>query len=390
MGLLNTIINAKSPLLNLSNPLFYAIIRRTVYDQFNAGTTPAEVKGTIDRIKKVGFQGVILGHAREIEGEDDLVSQIEECGERTDTCISKWLELNLETLALIGRGDYINVKVTGAGPSVTAALAANEPPSKQLMAAMDTIITTAEQQGSRVWIDAEQQVFQGPIDEIVIDLMRKYNRNADSQGGPLVWNTIQSYLKDSRRNLEHHVKVAGEEGWTLAIKLVRGAYIGTEERSKIWETKAGTDQNYNAIVNDIMRGKVNGMSIDAEGAISPKIWLYAAGHNTESCHKAIATLKELNDEGKPCPTVGLAQLQGMADEVSCQLLSEREEILKQAQAEKTNVMVPNILKCLSWGDVADCTHFLMRRTVENSSAADRIKEGVGEIRRELRKRILRF
>ena len=80
----------------------------------------------------------------------------------------------------------------------------------------------------------------------------------------------------------------------------------------------------------------------------------------------------------------------MADELSCSLLSEREQMLQEDEAKKRTPMVPKIYKCLSWGSVEECLHFLMRRTVENASAAERIKEGMGEVKRELRRRILRF
>ena len=390
MALLDTIMNSKSSLTNLSNPIFRGIVRVTIFDQLVSGVSPAEVKRTVDEIKGVGYQGVILGHTREIETEEDLQSSADECGVKVDTCISKWLELNLQTLALVGRGDYVNVKLTGAGPTVTAGLASGSPPSAQLMSALDTIINTAAEQGSRIWMDAEQQVFQGAIDDMTIDLMRKYNRSPDGGGGPLVWNTIQSYLKSSRENLARHVKLARDEGWTLGIKLVRGAYIGTEQRDKIWETKEGTDQNYNAIVDHVLRGKVDGMQVDPEKGIMPYMWLFAAGHNTESVNRAMATINELNEQGKPCSPVSFAQLHGMADELSCNLLLQRERMQKLDEKGQSSVVVPKIYKCLSWGSIEDCLGFLMRRAVENASAAERIKEGVSEVKRELRRRILRF
>ncbi len=390
MSLLNTIIHSKSSLTNLSNPIFRGIIRITVFDQFVAGVTPAEVQRTVGEIKAMGYQGVILGHTREIETEQDLQSSAEDCGDRNDICIAKWLELNLQTLALVGDGDYINVKLTGAGPAVTSDLASNSPPCAQLMSALDTIITTAAAQGSRIWMDAEQQVFQGAIDDMTIDLMRKYNRSPDNGGGPLVWNTVQAYLRSSRENLARHVKLARAEGWTLGIKLVRGAYIATEERNKVWDTKEGTDRNYNAIVNDVLRGTVKGMQVDAAKGIAPYMWLFAAGHNTESVNNAMATINQLSDQGKPCSPVSFAQLHGMADELSCHLLSQRERMPQPRNNEPGSVVVPKIYKCLSWGSIEDCLGFLMRRAVENASAAERIKEGVSVVKRELRRRVLRF
>ena len=54
--------------------------------------------------------------------------------------------------------------------------------------------------------------------------------------------------------------------------------------------------------------------------------------------------------------------------------------------EPGSVVVPKIYKCLSWGSIEDCLGFLMRRAVENASAAERIKEGVSVVKRELREK----
>ena len=112
-------------------------------------------------------------------------------------------------------------------------------------------------------------------------------------------------------------------------------------------------------------------------------------NSTESVTKAMATINELNEAGQPCSPTSLAQLHGMADELSFKLLTQREDMLKQ-KTENSRRMVPKIYKCLSWGTIEDCLHFLMRRAVENASAAERIREGLGELKRELRRRILRF
>lgn len=80
--------------------------------------------------------------------------------------------------------------------------------------AMDAIAQKAASQNCRIWIDAEQQVLQRTIDLWTIDLMRKYNVN----GQTLIYNTLQSYLKASRQNLEHWINLAEKEGWTLCIQ----------------------------------------------------------------------------------------------------------------------------------------------------------------------------
>lgn len=82
---------------------------------------------------------------------------------------------------------------------------------------MSAICERAAAQGSRVWIDAEQQEFQSTIDRWTVDLMRRYN----TDGQALVSLTLQAYLKSARATLEELLQQARVEGWTLGVKLVR-------------------------------------------------------------------------------------------------------------------------------------------------------------------------
>jgi proline dehydrogenase len=82
---------------------------------------------------------------------------------------------------------------------------------------MSAICERAAAQGSRVWIDAEQQEFQSTIDRWTVDMMRRYNTN----GQALVSLTLQAYLKSARHTLEKLLQKAHVEGWTLGVKLVR-------------------------------------------------------------------------------------------------------------------------------------------------------------------------
>jgi proline dehydrogenase len=82
---------------------------------------------------------------------------------------------------------------------------------------MSAICERAAAQGSRVWIDAEQQEFQSTIDRWTVDMMRRYNTN----GQALVSLTLQAYLKSARHTLEKLLQQAHVQGWTLGVKLVR-------------------------------------------------------------------------------------------------------------------------------------------------------------------------
>jgi hypothetical protein len=82
---------------------------------------------------------------------------------------------------------------------------------------MSAICERAAAQSSRLWIDAEQQVFQPTIDRWTVDMMRRYNTNGEA----LVSLTLQAYLKSARSTLRKLLRQACDENWTLGVKLVR-------------------------------------------------------------------------------------------------------------------------------------------------------------------------
>lgn len=176
-------------------------------------------------------------------------------------------------------------------------------PSPAFIAAMDSICQRAAAQDCRIWIDAEQQALQASIDRWTIDLMRRYNKD----GKALVYNTIQAYLKSSRRKLKEQLALAHQEGWALAVKLVRGAYIGTDPRNMIHDTKQDTDDSYNSIVRDLLTGANLGVE---ERDFPRDVHLFLAGHNPESVATAWNLVQTLHAEGtlKVVPDFGQLQV----------------------------------------------------------------------------------
>jgi proline dehydrogenase len=109
---------------------------------------------------------------------------------------------------------------------VTDALINGAGPPKPFADAMDTIVSRAIAQNTRTFVDAEQNEFQQAINKWTVDLIRRYNRD----GKVFIFNTVEAYLKEVRQKFEHQLTLAHAEGWTLAIKLVRGAYINSDPR----------------------------------------------------------------------------------------------------------------------------------------------------------------
>lgn len=235
-------------------------------------------------------------------------------------------------------------------------------------------------QGSRLWIDAEQQIFQPTIDAWTIDLMREFNRNRT-----VVFNTVQAYLKASAESVNNHLLLSQKEGWSLGIKLVRGAYIAHDTRERIHDTKEDTDRNYNTIVEKLLTRQF--VSPTGESTKFPDVRLFVASHNAESVQKAHSLHRHRILNGMPTIPVQFGQLHGMADEISCELVSQS----KQSDQSSSNAMeaAPKAFKCLCWGTTEECLHFLLRRAVENKGAVERTKHMADALREEAWRRIWR-
>lgn len=258
-------------------------------------------------------------------------------------------------------------------------MAACQSMPEALVKAMDEICIATEKQGSRLWLDAEQQVLQHGLDDWAIEVMRKHNKSET----PIVYNTIQGYLKGSKANLDHHLTLAAQEGWSLGIKLVRGAYIEHETRSLIHDTQADTDRSYDLIADTLLCRRMPA----GKGSLPfPKAALFLATHNAASVTKAITTHQNRLMANQPTIMLECGQIQGMADELSCELVQNYERALEQSSA--ANLTVPKAFKCMAWGSVAECMGYLHRRAIENRGAVERTQHMVTALRRELWRRIV--
>ncbi|KAL8819154.1 MAG: hypothetical protein Q9223_002357 [Gallowayella weberi] len=418
-ALLKKISSSPSRLLNPdANPILRAILRPLVYDQFCAGRGRGEIQAKIGQIRSLGFAGVVLCYGKERPVQRASRRQRNRLGDLDERAVDEelewWKRGNLETLDMLSHGDFLGIKysvpspffsrilhsdlralcrLSGCGARITADLIQGNPPPSSFTAAMDAIVQTSISKNVRIWIDSEQQALQPSIDDWAINLMRQYNRG---DGKTVVYNTLQAYLKSARAKLKRQAQLAHREGWTLAIKLVRGAYIDSDIRDRIWDTKQQTDDSYNGIVRDLLTGtNVAGVP---SGPEFPKMHLFLAGHNRESVQRASDLVRKLQLEGKLATLPEFGQLQGMADQLSCELLRQGEEMLAKGTAAASNtamrdtvpmqaaLMVPKVYKCLTWGSIQECMQYLVRRAVENRGGTGAVKEGMPALVRELMRR----
>lgn len=63
-----------------------------------------------------------------------------------------------------------------------------------------------------------------------------------NHGKALIFSTDQAYLQSAPATLAQHPAFAREKGFTLGVKLARGAYSATDPHDIVWSSKADTDR----------------------------------------------------------------------------------------------------------------------------------------------------
>ncbi|KAF7945594.1 uncharacterized protein EAE97_004632 [Botrytis byssoidea] len=425
LPLLNKLANSSSTILNPDrNPVLHMIVRKFIYDHFIAGENATQVRARVKEMKGLGFSGVILGYAREVNvsgGEvgGDVSGVSKEVGERA---IREWRDGLMSTLSLLQPGDFLSLnpknksakpptpRFSGAGPLVLHALQNGLPPPPLLLQSMHILLRTAASQSARIWLDAEQQDLQHTIESWTIDLMRIYNTGSQA----LLYTTMQAYLRSTPSNILRCLKLAQKENWVLGIKLVRGAYIATEKRELIWGSIEETHEAYNGIAAGLLSLSYPGIDVEKNTAMTekteemgkenayPRAELFLATHNEESIKKAYTLQSSRILSGKPTIELAFGQLQGMADEISCSLLQLRRKesqdsnstssaskglVKSEEESRLTQALKPKAYKCMVWGSTQQCLQFLLRRVKENGDALGRTGYWVEGFKREIWRRV---
>lgn len=241
------------------------------------------------------------------------------------------------------------------------------------MDALDEITSMCRARRARVLIDAESQLYQFGILEVGLDLMRKHNQD----GYAVVFSTYQAYLKSTLSSVTEHLGIAAEGDFTFGLKIVRGAYIDTDNRSLIHDTKQDTDDTYDTLAHGALKQDLGGFG-GKHGKRFPSLNLLLASHNKKSVLSAHELHQHRLQQGLPTVPVGYAQLQGMCDELSFGLL----------QMHSTDKgCLPEVFKCTTWGGLAECLGYLARRAGENRDAASRTHDEFLALRKETWRRL---
>jgi proline dehydrogenase len=322
------------------------LIRSTVYAQFVGGESIERCARTIERLHAYGV-GTILDYS--VEGK--------ESEEEFDRAANEIL-LTVERAAGDKRIPFAVFKVSGVGSSEVLMERSKEgllndsgsASWETLFGRVDKICAAAYDSGTRIFIDAEESWIQPAIDELALEMMRKYNKEKT-----IVFTTLQMYRHDRLAYLHALHKIAFDEGFYLGLKLVRGAYM-EKERARaaslgltdpIQPDKEHTDRDFDLALR---------FCLDSIEKIS-----FCAGTHNE--YSSAGLSDEMVKRGISPDNSGIwfSQLLGMSDHISFNL------------AHKGY----NVAKYVPYGPVKDVLPYLTRRARENTSVA-------GQTSRELR------
>lgn len=331
------------------------LIKTTLFDQFCGGDS---IEGSRETIKKLNDFNVktILDYS--VEGQEE-----EESFENT-----------LQEVLRIARHakddpntPFCVAKLTGLGSSTLmekvqlgVQLSDEEKQRhERFKARVDEISATCKESGIPFMIDAEETWIQDVIDELVLELMLKYNKKSC-----VVLNTYQMYRKDANSNIEKHFNQITEAGCYFGAKLVRGAYMEKErERANemgypdpIHETKQGTDDDYNVALRFAVE------HVD-------RYLLMAGTHNEQSSAYLVELMGEFGLKNND-PRIYFSQLYGMSDHISFNLSKEGY----------------NVAKYVPYGPVEKVLPYLFRRAEENTSIAGQVSREYNLVHTELKRR----
>ncbi|UMB61237.1 proline dehydrogenase family protein [Lutibacter sp. A80] len=322
------------------------IIRATVFDHFCGGITEEDCMPTIDKMYSKNVHSVLdySAEGKEVESQFDLAM------EKTLNTIKfgkEKLGIPFAVFKPTGFGKFkIYQKITEDTPLDPH----EEVEWKRIKERYDIVCKAAFDRDVPLLIDAEETWMQDAADDLIEEMMAKYNKEK-----VIVFSTLQLYRWDRLDYLKSLHERAKKQGFKIGMKLVRGAYMEKErERAEekgykdpICANKQATDTMFNDVLTYMFKN-IEDMAI------------FSGTHNEESSYLLMDLIAKSGLD-KNDSRIWFGQLYGMSDHISYNLANAGY----------------NVAKYLPFGPVRDVMPYLIRRAEENTSVA-------GQTSRELR------
>ena len=335
------------------------LIRATVFDHFCGGINENDCLPVVDKMFTKGVSSVL---DYSVEGKEE-----EEQFDAALNMILKIIDFSKEQQAI----PFAVFKPTGFGRIALyekvgqkLTLTSNEKLEwDRVVARFELVCSKAHKNDVALLIDAEESWMQDAADDLVTEMMRKFNTEK-----AIVFNTLQMYRWDRLDYLKQLHQKASQEGFYIGMKLVRGAYMEKENEraiakgypSPICKSKQATDYNYDATVLYMIN-------------YLDKMAVFAGTHNELSSYTLMDLMKERNIANND-KRVWFGQLFGMSDNISYNLAANGY----------------NVAKYLPFGPVKDVMPYLIRRAEENTSVAGQTSRELEMIKAERNRRKRKF
>lgn len=314
------------------------LIRATVFDHFCGGTNEEDCLAVVDNMYTKGVSSV-LDYSVEGKEEEAQFDAAFEMTIKTIEFAKKRQAIPFAVFKPTGFGRLDLYAKVGNNDSLSEA---EKSEWNRVVVRFEKVCQLAHDKNVALLIDAEESWMQDAADDLVTEMMRKYNKEK-----AIVFNTLQMYRWDRLDYLKKLHQQAQEQDFHIGMKLVRGAYMEKENAraqekeypTPICESKEATDRNYDAAVDYMMQ------HID-------KMAIFAGTHNEESSYKLMELMQKesiSSSDGR----IWFGQLYGMSDNISYNLAANKY----------------NVAKYLPFGPVRDVMPYLIRRAQENTSVA---------------------
>jgi len=334
-----------------------SLIRSTVFDHFCGGVNEDDCLPVIDKMYTRGVCSVL---DYSVEGKEDEKA-FDAAMEKTLKIIRFSDEKEAMPIAVFkptGFGRFHLYQKKGEGKEFTGA---ENKEWDRVVARFDKVCKLANEKDVEVLIDGEESWMQDAADGLCEEMMRRYNKDV-----PIVYNTLQLYRWDRLDYLKGLYARAKKSGYTIGVKIVRGAYMEKERDraeekgydSPICATKEATDINFNTTLEYIL----NRLDV---------ISVFIGTHNEQSCYQAMRLMEQMK-VAKSDNRVWFGQLYGMSDHISFNLAANGY----------------NVAKYVPFGPVKDVMPYLIRRAEENTSVAGQTSRELSLLKAERKRRKL--
>ena len=346
--------NALELSLKLKLPILF-IVKGTVFEQFCSGETLDESFKTVQKLYEKNVKSYLHYSVEGLENEESFDLSLKEV---------------LNSIDFVAKRNILDFTVFKPTAIASSKILQKVSENKELdkrerelfnkaVERFNEICALAHKRDVKILVDAEESWIQDAIDQIVLKMMLKYNKEK-----AIVYNTSQMYRHDRLKYLNSLKEIAKKEDIFIGIKLVRGAYIEKENKralknnynSPICASKDLTDINFN-------NGAVFILS-------NLTLFSFFSGtHNEKSIYKIIDIIesKKINNNDSK---IWFGQLYGMSDNISFNLAKNGF----------------NVIKYLPYGPIKKVIPYLIRRADENTSVKGQTSRELELIKTELKRR----